>query len=314
MRDGGCCSLFAHELGCCSLFAHELGDQPNAPSSGWVARTPRRPPMAIRAAHATGTADRRRVPTSRTTFDAVGLSLFPIDVPEGVALSDMFMGVRRFGAPMVFGGTGTEIESQEAVRMVAFEWPTAYTLTVEKTAKELQHLNRFNVDIRAETRRPLYSSIQQVEDDPPDFRCITQDGRTRGVECTQLVLQERLEAEARFRRLRRALLGTSRHRLQHLQGHVVYVALEPRSAGQRQPKLSELVRALISGLEQHDPTIGATLTELPEQAPRGDRHQVRRRHDCLRAAERRSRDVLLRHHRCPAGVEIGVWDERPGNG
>lgn len=156
------------------------------------------------------------------------LTLFPFEVPEGITVEGFFVGRLRLGAPTLFGLRGGEVDSQAPMTIVAFEWPTSYTPTVDKGAKELQHLNRSKVDVRAETRQPVYVSTERVEYDPPDFRCTTPEGDTRGVECTQLVLQERLEAEARFRRLRRALPSASRHRLQHLQGHVVYVALEPR--------------------------------------------------------------------------------------
>lgn len=42
-----------------------------------------------------------------------------------------------------------------------------------------------------------------------------------------------------------------------------------RAAGSRSPNVAELVDAVTSGLEQHDPTIGAALTEASEQAPDG---------------------------------------------
>jgi hypothetical protein len=194
------------------------------------------------------------------------LVVFPSHFAKGLQISSMFFGPLRSGAPTVFGATGKELDSGEPVRVVSFEWPEAYSPSGATAAKELQHLNRLNADIQLGTGKPLYTSIAANESDPPDFQCKTDDG-PRGVECTQLVLQDRLEAAARFGRLRGATVGGYRHRLRHLNGYVVYVALNP-FGGQSDPfDLKTLASDLVAGLQRHDPTIAASLTKAPQQMP-----------------------------------------------
>lgn len=231
------------------------------------------------------------------------VTLFPFELPEDVKASNMFLGPFRLGAPTLFGGTGVELRSQNRVRIVAFEWPAEYAPVSDKAAKERQHLNRFNVDYRAGTGHAAYASIEQNLNDPPDFRCFAADSE-RGVECTQLVVQDRLEAEASFRRLRSGLLRESQLRVRHLEGHVVYVALDP-AASKRVP---DAVTALMSGLEEHDPTIGAARERRVQsgRALRGDA-RLRRRDQDLGRLQR------LHESGCPDGARAIAGDS-PAHG
>jgi hypothetical protein len=162
----------------------------------------------------------------------------------------------RFGAPTVIGIAGSYRDNGEPASLVAFEWPDSYQPR-EQAALEALHFERLMADLRAGGIPAMYETVTPGPN-PPDFLC-TFEGRQIGVEMTQLVLQERVEAAEYFEKVKQGFVSKGPGAFAHLAGRVVYVALDPQA--RRVPSVGDLVDR-VAALQPVDPPHGP---ELPEQ-------------------------------------------------
>ena len=191
------------------------------------------------------------------------LFVAPVFLREGYTVEGLLVGKPRCGAPTLFASYGHVPDGSQRWS-VGMEWPEPYRQRTDKGEKEAQHLGRFIADYRSSLGVSPYDS-PQVGDDPPDFVAV-RGGSSVAVECTQLLLRERVEASAQFRRVRLAVQGVNRHRFRRLTGHVIYVAFDHPS---RPPKNTTGNRALIAALGSYTPVDTTSVTSLDAGIPDG---------------------------------------------
>jgi hypothetical protein len=193
----------------------------------------------------------------------VSFHLFPFQIKKETRVEGVVTSPLRSGAPTLLAMYGHYAEDDEAIWVVAFEWPEPYTPTREKTSKERQHLNRFAVDFERARGHAPYAAVNPGPD-PPDFVCETAGGNRVGVELTQLMLEDRVAASAQFDRVRQAVMAANGYAYRKLQGHVVYIAFEEGDEPVGRPPLgkSDLAR-VAEELKQLEPYVHAG-GDLPE--------------------------------------------------
>ncbi len=145
---------------------------------------------------------------------------------------------------------------------IVFERPTTWTgvESADKQQREATQLRRF---IRAFDRATdsSFGVLIGTGSDPPDL-IVGRGEHEIGVELTQLVYQDRVEAWAAMQSTKRGLLSVDRGRFSHLIGLCVYVAYD-RNQGLPKPGrrgVEELKEALL----RFRPASGS-----PEAPPRG---------------------------------------------
>jgi len=185
------------------------------------------------------------------------LFVAPMFLREGYTVEGLLVGKPRCGAPTLMASYGHVPDGSQRWS-VGMEWPELYRRHPSKGDKEAQHLGRFIADWRTSLGVAPYASTN-VGDDPPDFVALRDDASV-AVECTQLLLRDRVEASAQFRQVRLSVLGTNRHRFIRLHGHVVYVAFDHPL---RPPKNAAGNRALIAALESYAP-LDTTNVDSPD--------------------------------------------------
>jgi hypothetical protein len=176
---------------------------------------------------------------------------------EGMVVDASVVGALRCGLPTLIGQSGNR-DSRRLI-VVAAEWPEFYRQR-DKSSNEQLHLNRFAADFQRGLGREPYVDLKPGE--RPDFSAADERGPI-GVDCTQLVAEDRLGASARFQRLRDALYDVGPRRLRHLRGRLIYVHIDS-ARGVTLP-LNEVMGDLLGAIEQHKP-FDASYSALPRQA------------------------------------------------
>lgn len=167
--------------------------------------------------------------------------VLPFKLTGGVQLG----GPLRNGAPTAVALAGSiDGSPKRDVVVVAYEWPEHMRVPERKEERERRLIERLNADYRLEHRRPFYEDVLPGPD-PPDFHC-RHGAEAVGVECTQWVNRERVEAGAAFEDIRSAVLKARGKRFARLRGHVVYVSLPE---GGELPNPERVVELLV----RHDP-------------------------------------------------------------
>ena len=214
--------------------------------------------------------------------------LVPVQLDEGMTVSHMFAGPMRCGAPVVIGLRGTHSDAAP-IAVVGYEWPERFNPHRTSEAKERQHLARFELDHAAglgERRYTTDPARVPTGADPPDFVC-ERNGRSVGVELTQLLLGERAEMHAILGRLAQLAMAVNRDRWRRLAGRIAYVSFTDgpaRRPPKDEPDLQLVVRELRSVVpvdplydklpDQIDPAIvhqfaGGTIVTAPLDADPG---------------------------------------------
>jgi hypothetical protein len=143
-----------------------------------------------------------------------------------------------------------------------FERPTFWTnlARASKDEREVTQLRRFLRDYER-TNKFDFGENPRRGNDPPDF-IIERAGENAGVELTQLVYQDRIEAWEAMQSVKQGLLTVSRDRFSHLAGRCIYVSFGTESgmppAGKRGRQ--ELAAALQQFKPNPEPAILPTTT------------------------------------------------------
>src|SRR4051812_11296364 len=185
--------------------------------------------------------------------------VFPIQAPsvDVDAVSTDIFGPP--GNPRGAVARGRRTDTGEWFASIAYERPTLWReLNARKEDRELTCLHRFMRDYERHTNSAFGESPRRGAD-PPDF-VLERPSGTAGVELTQLVYQERIEAWKSVSFLKRKLPGIKRDTFRHLHGLCVYVSYGAAGAPTADRRaLNELVDALrrfrpasIPKLEPHD--------------------------------------------------------------
>jgi hypothetical protein len=142
----------------------------------------------------------------------------------------------RFGAPELVAMVGKSAQTGERTRIIGFEWPEPYERFVGdreyvKHRTEWRQLERFRADFARQHGDDPFQGAPATRstDVGHDFDAVV--GQTvRGIELSQLTLEDRLDAQARFAPIRAAVqiaaTGRGSHRFRHLAHHVVYIGFE----------------------------------------------------------------------------------------
>lgn len=157
--------------------------------------------------------------------------------------------------------------------IIAMEWPERWKPLADKQAKERQHLERFQHDVRLITGGDWYSDVEQAAagKDPPDFTCV-HAGSKIGLELSQLTLASRLRIDARFRRFAQGVMASDHNRLRHLIDRAVLVFFEKEDA--EIPTTTKRITAVVSELRRYRPIDSVIAgTTPPAQLDMGAVHQ-----------------------------------------
>jgi hypothetical protein len=127
------------------------------------------------------------------------------------------------GAPSFVGQGGRTAEGEHVVA-IASEIPRPHARRV-KEEREFMHVQKFMFDFELGTGEKPFDRFERSAGDFPDFLFFDAAGATdaKELECTQLVVSERLGPSTTFQRYRREILNTNSDRFPHLRGLVVFV-------------------------------------------------------------------------------------------
>jgi hypothetical protein len=147
-------------------------------------------------------------------------------VREGKTLE----GLRLYGhveAPRALFSYGTVTSTGERFIAIGLEQPQMWHGLVDasKEDREWTQVHRFLRDHERAVGKRLAVDVDRPGIHP-DFRVRQADGRTIGLECTQLVYGDRLAAWRSVEELKAQLLEVDPQRLRHLQGHSVYLTVQ----------------------------------------------------------------------------------------
>jgi hypothetical protein len=197
------------------------------------------------------------------------LVVLPMHLPEALTLDQMIAGPLRCGVPSSFGAMGVDADGAR-VAVIAYDWPQQWAPRTRQSLERLQ-FDRLVADLeRAGARRYIAAAPGP---DPPDLFCERVDGRSIGLELTQLVVEDRVAAAHLFQRMRTAALGARAETFRHLAGHLVYLSFERGS--RRPPSSNEEIRRLVravSGVRAPEITTFAA-AQMPDSLP-VELHQV----------------------------------------
>jgi hypothetical protein len=182
--------------------------------------------------------------------------LVPLEILGKTTIEGQLVGPTRCGLPTLVAGYGHQ--EGRSCCIVAAEWPDYYRPHRDKSSKEQQHMNRFLSDWRTGLGNAPYESL--LAGDKPDFAGVDERGPI-GIDLSQLVVQDRVEAAARFARLRSELYQVGPKRLRHLRGRILYVNLGHDADGALE--LNEALPALLNAIEQHQPYDGNYQQGMP---------------------------------------------------
>jgi hypothetical protein len=167
----------------------------------------------------------------------------PFATPVGLAeVTGTFVGPTVDGGFSIAGLIGRDARDRRAAS-IAFERPYRVSGLRTKASKEEQHLERFIADYRVGLGRDPFERWVRGTD-PPDF-VVWIEGSPVGLDVTQLVIEERVAANATFAQLKTAALLRGPHPFRHLGGQIVYVSLEKaRPPGGFESVIDEILDAI----------------------------------------------------------------------
>lgn len=179
------------------------------------------------------------------------LTLFRVNVKRPMTLTDM----RLLGLPDLLEGVvarGHLDEDNEPISMIVFERATEWNDLIDATKEQLERtqVDRFLRDFKLAVGQPFASDVSRG-DDPPDFSIMLTGGRVVGLECTQLVYGERIQAWHAIERLKSGLVLRHAGRFRHLRGRTVFVT-SATDDGQL-PRGQTGVDALANALDRFQP-------------------------------------------------------------
>jgi hypothetical protein len=160
------------------------------------------------------------------------------------------------GMPSFAGQSGTTNEGEHVVA-IASELPRPHPKG-SKEDRELAQVMRFSDDFEMGTGEKLFSRVERGggPTDFPDF-VFHESSATeapRELECTQLIVSERLGPSATFQAYRQAVLGTNRDRFRHLRGLVVLVDFDDFVGFHHDPEARSIPRkAFLAALSRLEP-------------------------------------------------------------
>lgn len=154
------------------------------------------------------------------------LHLFRFRANEDLEMSALSM----YGGPdhlRGFVGRGRVEATGELLSSIVFERPTEWNELAHASKEQLEEtqVRRFLRDYARAAIEPLAASYARG-DDPPDFVLTRSDGGKVGLECTQLVIADRIHAWNSAESLNRSLLALRRDRFRHLRSHTVYLTID----------------------------------------------------------------------------------------
>jgi hypothetical protein len=130
----------------------------------------------------------------------------------------------RDGGPSLAFNTGTDANGDRAA-IIVIDRPEDYRFRRPKETVEEHHLQRFATDWQ-QGRGDRFFDIYTRGGDPPDF-AIEASGERRGLDITQLLLQDQVARQAAFRQIKSALTLEGPRQFRHLLGLIAYVGLTP---------------------------------------------------------------------------------------
>ncbi len=201
----------------------------------------------------------------------------PIHVPWKFEIGTSFTYMLPWNAPALMGMSGTSASRPDTLTaLVGFEWPIPHltpTQDISKPDLERIHLDRYFTDYLLATGTPPFLNSTQTEPgaDPPDFTVSSSEGQ-EGLDCVQLTLNSRRSVGGTFQVIRKAILRESRHRFEHLVGHVVYMwFVTEQNETRKPPKPSNRaqIESVIDALADYriDPNAFMYQPEHPDEGP-----------------------------------------------
>jgi hypothetical protein len=207
----------------------------------------------------------------------VFLGGIPMSVPKALATGTHNPLTFRdhWGENRLLAYLGEDVEG-DRVGAISFEWPELIP-PQRKTAMEQLHLERFLLDHeRGVGGKPFTFWRRGPEDRHPDFLVRGEEGEESGLDVTQLVLPDRVEAHNAFQRLRSAVLQRPRRTFRSLRGLMVWVALRDEVQDSITASVANAMEALVDVGASDDPPpyaagfgTGMLSTTVLRAAPRG---------------------------------------------
>jgi hypothetical protein len=198
--------------------------------------------------------------TVRCVSSALHLARFKVS--RDLTAERIFYGPLRTGMPTLLGVVGKAVDTGEIVAVVAFEWPDRYAQKDQLAIEQVQ-VERFVRDHTRGVGSPPFVRFARggKVDEFPDFWSWDESGTQTVLECTQLVVGDRVAALDQFRDVEAAVLAALPERFLHLQGHIAYVSFDEAVGIGRSPKKrAEREREVINALSAYRPVV-STLDE-----------------------------------------------------
>jgi hypothetical protein len=174
----------------------------------------------------------------------------PYSIPKGMEVEERVWAPSQDGAPSLTALLGA-YPGGEKLAVVLMDRPSSFRSRRAKQTMEEHHLERFIADYRRGAGESPFESHRRGAD-PPDF-VVVADDRERGLEVTQFVFQEQVEAHAAFREIRSAVVARGPHRFRQLRGQIVYVGVGSRALG----RVGDLADGIPDALERLNSQMGA---------------------------------------------------------
>jgi hypothetical protein len=173
--------------------------------------------------------------------------VIPIVPPPELASVDQSLRIPdRDGGPLLMWQLGRDANGKR-LAAILFERPQQIRARRTKEMTEEQHLERFLVDWRNGVGPPPFETHRRGSE-PPDF-FVTREGVEAGLDVTQFVLRDRVEAYATFRELCEEALRRGPRRFRRLRGQIVYLGMTQHN----QRRLKRRIGDVVDVLEQLDP-------------------------------------------------------------
>lgn len=190
------------------------------------------------------------------------VTLLPMRADQNMTITHMLTVPSPWGSPLVMGSSGTDPTGGPVLVLVNeapvnFLRPTQALDEPDKWQLEMLHLQRASVDARFATGSDLFHAVEKGSD-PPDATVHIGDQQV-GWELTTFSIESRRLAHDLFMRVRGKVALQQRHRVSHLNGHIIYIWFGAAAQGSGLPyrrnddtAADQLVEALVK--YQPDPT------------------------------------------------------------
>jgi hypothetical protein len=167
----------------------------------------------------------------------ISLSEDPLHYMKSVDKQLSFLHPGAF--PMLIACAGRDAQGRR-LALITNEYPEPIRFRREKETGEEHHLERFRADYRHATRTDPFDGFRRGPD-PPDF-LVSRGTDEVGLDVTQMVLRQRVEAHEGLQELRQAALMCGRKVFRRLHGYILQVSLVDRS-GNWKPMIEKTLDA-----------------------------------------------------------------------